>query len=416
MAVETNKGDANVSPAQTLTGVAPGVGANGANGKSRRKRPSSLLTAASSLPSVESSLDEFISRANQTLTDADSWNAAEVAAKQEDESRRENDLLRMRAAEQQLREGEAREQSLRRQLDGLQGRLAEAEARAAVAGSGNQDGVIADLKLRLTRADERIANAEAHAHQADLRAQQLTVDLTAAKNAVPPTPSAQFFAGGDAEDRVRIAEAKAAKAVAAAKAAAAGLTVSQADIAAIESGLVVPSLDAPKGTNWLAVAGAFIGGLAIMFGVSKLVLQKQEAAPVAAAAAAVAPAPAAAPAKPIVTPIEDDKPAAQAAAQPAGDVKAAEATAPAEPAKTEPAKAEAAPVETKTEPAPAPKAEPKHVAAAPAHHAAAPAHKAAAPAANGGLADPFGDGGGAKKAPAKKPADKKPAGGIVDPF
>jgi hypothetical protein len=411
MAVETNKGDANVSPAQTLTGVAPGVGANlGANGKARRKRPSSLLTAASSLPSVESSLDEFISRANQTLTDADSWNAAEVAAKQEDESRRENDLLRMRAAEQQLREGEAREQSLRRQLDGLQGRLAEAEARAAVAGSGNQDGVIADLKMRLTRADERIANAEAHAHQSDLRAQQLTVELGAAKAAVPATPSAQFFAGGDADDRVRIAEAKAAKAIAAAKAAAAGLTVSQADIAAIESGLVVPSLEAPKGTNWLAVAGAFIGGLAIMFGVSKLMQKNDAVAPAPAAAAAVAPAPTAAPAKPIVTPIEDDKPAQAAAPAPSGDVKAAEATAPA-PAPVE----AAAPVETKTEPA---KAEPKHVAAAPAHKAAAaPAHKAAAaPAASGGLADPFGDGGGAKKAPAKKPADKKPAGGIVDPF
>jgi len=410
MAVETNKGDANVSPAQTLTGVAPGVGASS---KSRRKRPSSLLTAASSLPSVESSLDDFISRANQTLTDAQSWNAAEVAAKQEDESRRENDLLRMRAAEQQLREGEAREQSLRRQLDGLQGRLAEAEARAAVAGSGNQDGVIADLKMRLTRADERIASAEAHAQQSDLRAQQLTVELAAAKSAVPAAPSAQFFAGGDAEDRVRIAEAKAAKAIAAAKAAAAGLTVSQADLAAIESGLVVPSHDAPKGTNWLAVAGAFIGGLAIMFGVSKLMLPKTEAAAPAPAPAAAVAQPAAAPAKPIVTPIEDDKPAAAAAAaaQPTGDVKAAEAAAPVPEAKTEPAPA----IEAKTEPA---KAEPKH-AAAPAHHAAAPAHKAApaaAPAASSGLADPFGDGGGAKKAPAKKAADKKPAAGIVDPF
>jgi len=408
MAVETNKGDANVSPAQTLTGVAPGVGASS---KSRRKRPSSLLTAASSLPSVESSLDDFISRANQTLTDAQSWNAAEVAAKQEDESRRENDLLRMRAAEQQLREGEAREQSLRRQLDGLQGRLAEAEARAAVAGSGNQDGVIADLKMRLTRADERIASAEAHAHQSDLRAQQLTVELAAAKTAVPATPSAQFFAGGDADDRVRIAEAKAAKAIAAAKAASAGLTVSQADIAAIESGLVVPTHEAAKGTNWLAVAGAFIGGLAIMFGVSKLIL-KNDAAPAPAPAAAAAAAPVqAAPTKPIVTPIEDDKPAA--AAQPTGEVKAAEAAAPVPEAKTEPAPAPA--IEAKTEPA---KAEPKH-AAAPAHHAAAPAHKAApaaAPAASSGLADPFGDGGGAKKAPAKKAADKKPAAGIVDPF
>jgi len=412
MAVETNKGDANVSPAQTLTGVAPGVGANGANGKNRRKRPSSLLTAASSLPSVESSLDDFISRANQTLTDAESWNAAEVAAKQEDESRRENDLLRMRAAEQQLREGEAREQSLRRQLDGLQGRLAEAEARAAVAGSGNQDGVIADLKMRLTRADERIASAEAHAHQSDLRAQQLTVELAAAKTAVPATPSAQFFAGGDADDRVRIAEAKAAKAIAAAKAASAGLTVSQADIAAIESGLVVPTHEAAKGTNWLAVAGAFIGGLAIMFGVSKLIL-KNDAAPAPAPAAAAAAAPVqAAPTKPIVTPIEDDKPATAQAAAPApapADVKAAEASAPAPEAKTEPAPT---PVETKTEP--------KHVAAAAPKHVAAPApHKAAAaPAAtNSALADPFGDGGGAKKAPAaKKPADKKPATGIVDPF
>jgi len=409
MAVETNKGDANVSPAQTLTGVAPGVGGNG---KARRKRPSSLLSAASSLPSVESSLDEFISRANQTLTDADSWNAAEVAAKQEDESRRENDLLRMRAAEQQLREGEAREQSLRRQLDGLQGRLAEAEARAAVAGSGNQDGVIADLKMRLTRADERITNAEAHAQQADLRAQQLTVELTAAKSAVPATPSAQFFQAGDADDRVRIAEAKAAKAIAAAKAAAAGLTVSQADIAAIESGLVVTSHDAPKGTNWLAVAGAFIGGLAIMFGVSK-VIQKTDVAPAPAPAAAVAPAPAAAPTKPIVTPIEDDKPATANAAAPAP----APTDQPAAAAPPAPAKAEAsAPVETKTEPVAAPKTEPKHVAAAPKHGAAPAQKKQPASAASGGLADPFGDGGAAKKAPAKKPADKKPAGGIVDPF
>jgi hypothetical protein len=412
MAVETNKGD-NVSPSQTLTGVAPGVGA--ANGKARRKRPSSLMSAATSLPSVESSLDEFISRANQTLTDANSWNAAEVAAKQEDESRRENDQLRMRAAEQQLREGEAREQSLRRQLDGLQGRLAEAEARAAVAGSGSQDGVIADLKFRLTRADERIANAEGHAQQADARVDQLAQELTAAKAAVPATPSGQFFQAPseDADERVRVAEAKAAKALAAAKAAAAGLTVSQADIAAIESGLGVPSLDAPKGTNWLAVAGAFIGGLAIMFGVSK-VLQKNEAAPVQAAAA-VAPAPAAAPTKPIVTPIEDDKPAANAqaaqpTAAPAGDVKAAEAAAPGEEPKAAPAEpvteAKAAPV--------AQKAEPKHAAP---KHAAAPAHKGQpAAAASGGIADPFGDSGTAKKAPAKKPADKKPAGAIVDPF
>ena len=56
MAVETNK-DANVSPAQSLTGVAAAVASSGSgpngNGKAaanRRKRPSSLLAAANQLP------------------------------------------------------------------------------------------------------------------------------------------------------------------------------------------------------------------------------------------------------------------------------------------------------------------------------------------------------------------------------
>ena len=107
MAVETNKGDAPISPAQTLTGVA-------AANPRRRKRPSSLLAAGTSLPSVETSLDEFIARANQTLSDPSEWRHAEQAAKQEDDHRREADQLRWKAAEQQMREGEVREQSLRR--------------------------------------------------------------------------------------------------------------------------------------------------------------------------------------------------------------------------------------------------------------------------------------------------------------
>lgn len=343
MAVESNKGDKNV--AQTLTGMTA-VGANGS--ANRRKRASSLLQAATALPSVESSLDEFISRANQTLTDPDAWHAAEEAQKQENDNQREADQLRWRAAEQQLREGEAREQSLRRQLDGLQGRLAEAEAQAAVAGSGSQDGVIADLKMRLTRADERIANAEAAAQSAESRNEQLAQELVAAKAVTPAaSPSTAFFNAGDADERVRIAEARAQKAVAAAKAASAGLTVSAADIAAIESGMSISQPEPAKGgTNWIAVAGAFIVGLGLMFGVSKL-MQKDPPAPAPAPApAAVAPTPPPAPVKPTITPIEEapapaPAPTAAAAAAPTGEQPAA-----AQPAATEPAPTAAAPVVT----------------------------------------------------------------------
>src|SRR5262249_18411617 len=132
-------------------------GSNNTNGVSngqprRRKRASSLLAVATSLPSVESSLDEFIARANQTQIDTENWQKVEIEARQakleEDDKRREADALRWKAAEQQLREGEMREQTLRRQLDGLQGKLAEAEARAAVAVGNNQDALMADLQAR----------------------------------------------------------------------------------------------------------------------------------------------------------------------------------------------------------------------------------------------------------------------------
>src|SRR3990167_5201704 len=93
-----------------------GATANGQRTKGGRRRPSSLMAVAQTLPTVEHSLEEFI-------------------AKEADAQRREADLNRMKAAEIQMRAGEAREQSLRSQLDGLQGKLAEAEARAAVAGA-----------------------------------------------------------------------------------------------------------------------------------------------------------------------------------------------------------------------------------------------------------------------------------------
>lgn len=443
MAVESNKGatpTTNPNPGSTLTGMAAATAA--AKGRPR-KRSSSLMQIQSSLPSVESSLDEFIARANQTLTDPASWQAEQVKQAEEDEQRKEQDALRWKAAEQQLREGEARETSLRRQLDGLQGRLAEAEARAAVASSGSdQDGVIADLKVRMHRVDEKLRAAEQQSYQAQQRAEQLTVELTNAKAAAATAASAPVvrdslpsYETEELQDRVRIAEAKAQKAIAAARAASAGLTVNPADIAAIESGLVVPTYEQPKGTSWGLVVGALVVGAAVMFGVAKFVLKTDAPAQPAAAAAGVMPAAApAAPQKPIVTPIEDDKPAVAAApaAAPAAVAPAAAAPAAAptndadklaaEKLAAEKAAADQAIADKKAaaERAAAEKAAADQAAAdasASRKHGAAPKHSAAAAHPAGGIADPFGGGGEApapKKATPKK-ADKK-AGGIVDPF
>src|SRR4051812_37958908 len=98
-------------------GTTNGTNGTAANGAGRRKRPSQLQAQASALPTVEHSLEEFIAKANQTLVDVSSWGNATEAAREEEEKRREVDALRWKAAEGQLREGEAREQSLRRQLD-----------------------------------------------------------------------------------------------------------------------------------------------------------------------------------------------------------------------------------------------------------------------------------------------------------
>jgi hypothetical protein len=233
--------------------------------KPKRKRPSSLMAQAAELPSVENSLDEFIARANETLIDPNEFNTQKVRAA-EDDARKEAAALRWKAAEQQMRESQARETSLRRQLDGLQGKLAEAEARAAVAGAGSpQDGVVADLKVRLSGYDQKVREAEE-------RSQQLAKELAAAKQAqlaaaaAAATPS-ESLSGIDQEEleqRARLAEAKAAKALAAARAAAAGLTVSQADLAAIESGLVVT--EAPKkGMSWGLLIGGLVVGGAVAF-------------------------------------------------------------------------------------------------------------------------------------------------------
>jgi hypothetical protein len=348
-------------------------GANGANGKARPKRRSSLEMLAQSqpLPSVERSLDEFIARANETATDPESWKAAEHQAKAEDEARRQADELRWKAAEHQLREREARETALRRQLDGLQGKLAEAEARAAIAGTAEQDGVVADLKMQLSRASDQI-------NAAQVRERELVLEAAKARASSPSisqiAPS-MHVDDEEAEARVRLAEAKATKAIAAARAAAAGLTVNPADLAAIESGLVVPIQRRRTIPTWLIISAAFVGGLVIMFALFRMNQPREVAAPAPApapvvAAPAAAPAPAPAPSKPIVTPIEDPTPA---------------------PAPT--TTATVTPI-----PTPAPVATPVAPTAT-VHHAAQPHHVAPA----------------ATQKPAK-PADKPAQQGIVDPF
>ncbi len=397
--------------------TAGGTGANAA--VPRRKRSSSLMKNASSLPTVEHSLEEFIAKANQTLVDVSGWGEDN---KQVDPVRKEADAARWKQAEHQMRDSEVREQSLRRQLDGLQGKLAEAEARAAVAGtqmgSAAHDTTISDLKSQIDKAIQRMRSAEERSQEL----QQALTSVKAEASAKISTPSLSHGIDDDeAAERVRLAEAKATKAIAAARAAQAGLTVSSADLAAIESGLVVVDPPAKK-SPWLLVAVAFIGGLGIMFAVWKLVLDKPATAPVTPAAAATttqepaaATQPAAAatttapatPAKPVVTPIEDSPAATE-------EAKAAPTAPVVTPIEDKPAPVEAAKAAIETKPAPVetkpkPKAEPKATKQA----AAKPTRPAKKPA-KATIADPFAETPAPKK-PAKA-AEKKPAGTIVDPF
>lgn len=404
--------------------------ANGARSKSNRKRPSSLMAHASALPTVEHSLEEFIAKANQTLVDVSSWGNADAEAKAAEEARRQQDALRMKAAETQMREGEAREASLRRQLDGLQGKLAEAEARAAVAsttaGSAANDAALQALReqIEMAEAQRKAAELEKQALAKQLKDAKEEVAVVRATAAMPAVSVPVEVDNSEALERIRLAEAKAAKALAAAKAAQAGLTVSNEDLAAIESGLVVTTMPAPaKGTPWALIAVAFIGGLGIMFAVWKLVLSKddtkQPAQPAqvqpAAAPDTADSAPAAAPAapteaaKPTVTPIEEPKPTVEPIEEEPAAVKeepkaAADETPTAmeEPAvKEEPKKAE--PKAAKVEPK---KTAPKK---------AAPKKETPKKTTKPAVVDPFGDTSTPKKAAPKK--ETKPAGGgIVDPF
>ncbi|MGE0401965.1 MAG: hypothetical protein AB7T06_35005 [Kofleriaceae bacterium] len=410
-----------------------GAATNGARTKGNRKRPSSLMAHADALPTVEHSLEEFIAKANQTLVDVSAWGNADAEAKAAEEARRQQDALRMKAAETQMREGEAREASLRRQLDGLQGKLAEAEARAAVAsttaGSAANDAALQALReqIEMAEAQRKAAELEKQALAKALKDAKEEVAVVRATTSMPAVSVPVEVDNSEALERIRIAEEKARLALAAAKAAQAGLNV---DLTPIETGLATSHVPVKSGgAPWALIAVAFVGGLGIMFAVWKLVLSKDDAKPAAQPAAATQPAPAAdttntapdpAPAaaaapteaKPTVTPIEEaPKPTVEPIEEPAVKEEPTAAT--------EETKAPAAAMEEpKTEPkVEAKKAEPKATkkVTAPKATKKETAPKATKKATKPAVVDPFGESPAPKKTAPKK--ETKPAGGgIVDPF
>src|SRR6185503_8218103 len=135
------------------------------------------------------------------------------------------------------------------------------------------DHKIDELKQQIDAANLKMKQAEARSQEMS-RALELAKTESAARTAV----DVGGFGGAkesdeEAEARVRLAEAKAAKALAAARAAAAGLTVSSADLAAIESGLVV-TRPVKKSSPLPFIVLGLVGGLAIMAVVWKLVLDQ----------------------------------------------------------------------------------------------------------------------------------------------
>src|SRR5262245_36938202 len=140
-----------------------GSNGHGSNGNpSRTKRRSSLMQAAVALPTVESSLEEFIARANSTLVDVDQWEA-EARAEKERQVREQSDAeqSRIARAEQVVRDEATRERStlqarihiLENELADAQARRAELEAKVTVLSSDNgHAAAVADLEGRLAAA------------------------------------------------------------------------------------------------------------------------------------------------------------------------------------------------------------------------------------------------------------------------
>ncbi|MCA9678200.1 MAG: hypothetical protein KC464_24450, partial [Myxococcales bacterium] len=89
-----------------------GKASNGQNGTSngsrtRSRRTSALMAVAQSLPTVESSLEDFIARANATLVDVGGWGLGEeqLRAEREQAERgaRDAEAARIREAQDKAR-------------------------------------------------------------------------------------------------------------------------------------------------------------------------------------------------------------------------------------------------------------------------------------------------------------------------
>ena len=156
----------------TTTDDKPGTNGHASNG-SRGKRRSSLMQAAVALPSVESSLEDFIARANSTLVDVDAWEA-QARAERERVARdaQSAEDAKIRQAEEAVRaDANAQRQRLEKRIGDLEAELAdvsarraELEAKVAVLGSSQaMTATVSDLEAKLAAADEKAKAAEAKA-------------------------------------------------------------------------------------------------------------------------------------------------------------------------------------------------------------------------------------------------------------
>ena len=434
-------------PAEDRTEAQSKVASNGAkNGKSGR--PSALMRVASTISTghnVESSLDDFISRANETLLDMDGWGIAEAEEKARKAERAAHEADKAAAIE--LVEVQTRREA-----------LAEASKEQAVLAAR-----VAELEKQLEAAAKAADKAQSKADKAESKAESKAAKAksevaASATTTIEQHPDAQFLEdqlakakshAKKAESRARTAEAKATKALAAARAAVQGIRVDPADLDDIEEGLGAVSatpVEEPTAKKFPIglLAAAFVGGLVIMFGVTKIMgggdkdTAKNDSPPPIAAQAgqpvnqdtSSTAVRSALPVEPALTPVAvDDKTAADDladqdtlnnAADPAdGALDTPEPIADVvEPA---PAVVKQPVADASKQPAKAAKTEPKTPVKKTANSAANPAKKA-------GIVDPFGAPAAkkttAKPAPKKvdpKPAPKKTAPkkkttGIVDPF